>query len=110
MDELKFKRDKLLAAVRENRGKHQVEYVEAMKGFRESVVENLKKKIEFLQGELVLAEKGEDIKTSLSLTRPQQYLKDYDRVIKMLEMSHEDEVLLDHQEFTQYVMDDWKWK
>lgn len=115
MDKLKFKRSKLLESVRDNRDKHQREYKEAVDGYRDEVIEQLKKKINLYQTELARWKSAEtvieiDPYVSLGLRKPEQYLKDYDRVIKMLDMSHEDEIELNHQEFAQYVMDDWAWK
>lgn len=126
MDKLKFKREKLLAAVRENRDKHKREYEEALAGYRDEAitqfgqqVDSLRKTMEKYAAE---AKKWEGYRDAgqidcdpsegihVPLQKPQQYLKDYDRVIRMLEMSHEDEITLDHQEFSQYVQDDWKWK
>jgi hypothetical protein len=36
--------------------------------------------------------------------------KDYDRVIRMLEMTVDEIITIGAVEFQQYVMDDWTWK
>lgn len=112
MDSLKFDRKVLLKAVRDNRDKHQTDYDEAVEGYKEAVVEALQKKIAFFQKALADYKNGGELHpgASLGLTPPRHYMKDYNRVVKMLEMSHEDDIELSHEEFSQYVMDDWKWK
>jgi hypothetical protein len=44
------------------------------------------------------------------LPEPQDHTIDYDRVIKMLEMSVDSLIELDEGAFDQYVMDNWSWK
>jgi hypothetical protein len=36
--------------------------------------------------------------------------KDYDRVLKMLDMTTDEVVVLSEDDFAQYVMDEWQWK
>lgn len=40
---------------------------------------------------------------------PESHEDDYDRAIKMCQMSVEEQVELTQQEFTQYVLDEWNW-
>jgi hypothetical protein len=42
--------------------------------------------------------------------RPQDHTRDYDRMIKMLQMHQDDLFTLDDFQFAEYVMDDWGWK
>jgi hypothetical protein len=44
------------------------------------------------------------------LAVPSHHLKDYDRALKMLDMSVEEEVILTAIEFSQYIADKWSWK
>jgi hypothetical protein len=53
------------------------------------------------------AKAGLPIRRSVTLTEPSNHVKDYDRVITMLEMSVDDTVTLDAQDFDRYVMDNW---
>jgi hypothetical protein len=55
------------------------------------------------------ARKGRPIQRSVTLTEPSNQVKDYDRVITMLEMSVDDTITLDAQAFDRYVMDNWDW-
>jgi hypothetical protein len=45
----------------------------------------------------------------VSLTEPSDHTKDYDRVVAMLEMSVEETITLDAQDFDRCVMDNWDW-
>jgi hypothetical protein len=53
------------------------------------------------------AKEGLRIQRSVTLTEPSNHVKDYDRVITMLEMSVDDTIPLDAQAFDRYVMDNW---
>jgi len=55
------------------------------------------------------AKEGLRIQRSVTLTEPSNHVKDYDRVITMLEMSVDDTITLDAQAFDRYVMDNWDW-
>jgi hypothetical protein len=94
---------KLINTVRENREAHKKVYDEAMENYRKDAIAKMREN-------LAAAEAGGEIKDSINLERPMNALKDYDRVIKMLEMSAEDTVELTENEFAQYVLDEWHWK
>lgn len=96
-------RQKLLTYLEENRTQHRALFEEAQVGFREQVIQLLDKRLED-------AKQGKGIDLRIHLPEPQDHTKDYDRVILMVKMSVNDEIELTHQEFQQYVMDDWSWK
>lgn len=97
------KRQDLLTHLEDNRTKHRSLFDEAQTGFRTEVIKLLDKR-------LADARDGKGIDLRIHLPEPQDHTKDYDRVILMVKMSVNDEVELTHQEFQQYVMDDWSWK
>jgi hypothetical protein len=103
MERLKVKTADLVKVLKENRQKHVNEYKEAVRQFRLRAAEALKR-------ELDKCVSGKKFETNLGMTRPTSHEKDYDLVIKMLEMSVEDVTILDHNEFNQFVMDEWSWK
>jgi len=55
------------------------------------------------------AKDGLAIQRSVTLTEPRNHVKDYDRVITMLEMSVDETITIDAQAFDRYVMDNWDW-
>lgn len=100
------KAEDLLAALRTNREKHAVEYIEAEKGYREKCVTELEK----LVVKAKEAGPGANVDTSVHLARPKSHTKDYDRAIRMLEMCTNKELKITDSQFAQYVLDDWAWK
>jgi hypothetical protein len=103
MEKMKFDKEKLLVTLRENRASHRKIFLEACEGY-------LKKAIELLEQKLASARKGERISMHFSLQQPVDQTKEYDRAIRMLEMSTDTIVELEEHDFQQYVMDDWAWK
>ncbi len=99
----RIKREALLEELKKNRDAHRAIFEKAVVGYRKVAIEELDRM-------LVEAKEGKRIRRGLELVEPMDQTKDYDRVIKMLEMSVDDIVILDSAEFAQYVMDDWHWK
>ena len=103
MHTVKVKRSELLATLKENRAKHRELFLAAQQGYRQDVITELDKMLKD-------AREGKNIRTVLSLPAPQDHTTDYDRAIRMLEMSVDDTVDIMAHEFDQYVMDNWQWK
>jgi hypothetical protein len=103
MRSVKIDCKKLLDIVKKNRENHRKTFLEALDGYREAVVAELEKMLDE-------AKRGRRIRRGIELVEPMDQTKDYDRVIKMLEMSEDQVVELTSQEFAQYVQDDWHWK
>lgn len=106
MQSIKMKKDELLKLVKENRGKHKESYDEACVVYKTQVVKELKRLLR-------QAKKEEDvtkIEIFVNLTQPFNSLKDYDRVISMLQHETDPVIELSHQEYAQYVQDEWHWK
>ncbi len=62
------------------------------------------------EAKLAAAKKGERVSLRIDLVEPETHEKDYDRIIRMLEMSVHDEIKISEHEFNQYVMDEWAWR
>ena len=103
MQTVKIKRDELLEVVKKNRAAHRQIFEEAQGGYRKAVIKEL-------DAMLAEARSGKRIRRTVSLVEPVDQTREYDRVIRMLEMSADDTVELQNHEFAQYVMDDWTWK
>lgn len=106
MNEIKVEKVKLLETLKANREKHIAEFAEAFENF----------KIEYEKKCLELKEKaknfkpGEPVEVNLMITVPRDYKEDYDTAISMLEWEVADEIVLDQEQFTRYVLDKWQWK
>ena len=99
---VRIKKDELLKALKKNREQHEGIFLEAQKLYRKETI----RKLDQLLNE---ARNGQKIPSNISLSPPVNHNDDYDRVIKMLEMSVDNVFQLSQTEFTQYVQDDWDW-
>lgn len=102
MDKVVVNRDELLNTLKKNREEHAADYAEAVTGYQKVAIKKMRK-------HLKLAKTGEVIQC-LNLIVPQDHTSDYDRAIKMLEMSVDTEIVLTEHDFKQLVLDDWQWK
>ena len=96
-------RKELLEELTKNRTKHAVDYEEAYEGFKLAFVKEAEKI-------LALGKEGDFSKSHVGLTPPKSHVKDYDRVIRMMEMCKVDQVIITEQQFSQYVLDEWGWQ
>lgn len=93
-------------ALTENRSKHQSEYEDAVKGYNEQLLKNHKKALM----KAMKADRSEPIQVQMPyLPAPTKHTREYDEAIRMLDMSQDNELVLDASEFRQYVMDEWDW-
>lgn len=100
---VRVKTSELVKILKSNRQKHVKEFDKARKEYRialTNVLERIIKK----------AKAGEDVPHRIGLDKPKSYVEDYDRTIRMLELSTDKKVELTQQEFQQYVQDQWVWK
>jgi wobble nucleotide-excising tRNase len=106
MRSVKVEKNELLGIVRENKKKHIKEFDESVKDYKKAAVKVAKEHVE-------LAKTGDLDKISKIRAMPQRpnsYEKDYDRAIRMLELSVEDTIELEEDVFNQLVLDEWTWK
>ena len=99
----KVSKKKALDIIKSNRVEHEKDYKEAVKEYLKKAEEELKLKLNQIQ-------RGIDINLNISLSKPVQYLTEYDSAIKMLEMTTESTVDMDPQTFDCLINDNWNWK
>lgn len=102
MQTVKVNAGDLLRTVRMNREAHRSLFLKAQEGYRAAVIAELDKM-------LSEAREGKPIRRGITLPEPVDRTRDYDRVIRMLEMTVNIEVELQSHEFDQYVLDNWDW-
>ena len=106
MKSIKINKNELLKIVRENKDKHVKEYNESVEDYKAAAVKVAKEHVELANtGDLTKIAK---IKAMPSA--PTSYEKEYDRAIRMLELSVEDVIDLESDVFNQLVLDEWIWK
>lgn len=106
MRSVKINKDELLKIVRENQQKH-------VKEFNESVEDYKKAAIKVAEEHTELAKTGElskIAKIKAMPAAPVSYEKEYDRAIRMLELSVDNVIELEDDVFNQLVLDEWHWK
>lgn len=99
----KIKREEILGVLRANREKHKAIFEEAQQGYRAACIKALDER-------LADAKAGKPIVLHFGLIEPINQTKDYDRAIRMIEMSTDPEITLDEGEFENFVLDRWHWK
>lgn len=117
--EFPYKRIQLLDRIKGNRTKHIEQYEEAWKGYLIEVAEQLDKVVkdaraegkiwkEF-EGEVGKVPENINLHFHVQALPPQNHKEEYDRVIDMLDSTHEEDIILDQHEFNQYARDEWSW-
>lgn len=102
MDIVKVKKSELLEILKKNRDEHREIFLEALDGYHKAALKALQDRVDE-------AKQNKRISLHFVLVEPQDQTKQYDRIIRMLAMSVDDEVQLTQKEFANYVMDDWSW-
>ena len=106
MESVKMNRLKLLEIVKENKEKHIKEYADAVEEYKACVLELCKKNLN-------VAKKGDLAELSRLAPmpmKPTSYEHEYFKAIRMMELSVEDELVVQEEIFNQLVLDEWYWK
>lgn len=94
----------VLGILRTNRAKHIKIVEEANEGYLKRVREVLERELKKMQ------EATSPVAVAVFLHAPQDYTREYDVAIRMLELHTEPSVQLTSEQVRQLVMDDWGWK
>ena len=92
----------LLAVLKKNFAEHQEIFEEAVEGYRKEMITHLENLIREIRS-------GKRVSHHISLSQPMNQSKEYERAIRMCEMSVDDTIELDETSFACLVMDDWAW-
>lgn len=106
MHNVKIDRKELLSIVLSNKEKHITEYNEAVEDFKTAA-------LKLAETNLALAQTGnvDNIaKIKPIPPKPVSYEKEYNRAIRMLELSVESVIDVEEDVFNQLVLDEWVWK
>lgn len=102
MEKVRVNKQELLDVLQENRDAHEALYQRALDGYKDKVRAEL-------ENYLRRVEDGEVLRISVALPKPENHLDEYDRAIRMVEMSVDDVLELREKEFASLVMNDWGW-
>jgi len=108
----------LLKIVKENRSKHVEEFGQAHKGWRTEYSKSLAALSEKMAiyatnlHEGVVEGNPFDVYSATTElpSAPKSYKKSYDRMIRKLELSKDEDYFISHADFEKYVLDEWSWK
>lgn len=107
MRELKLKKEELLEILRKNQENHKKDFERAWNAY----VEHERLRLEQLYSR---AKTGQTVHRSIvdlaNEPIPKNYSREYDRVIRAVELHDDTHFMLNEQEFAMYVQDDWRWK
>lgn len=103
MKTIKVSKAKLINIITANRQKHREQFDLAFEGYRKECIRIMEQNLDLLKS-------GKRVQVSFLERAPQDHTEDYDRVIQMLEMSVDEHVEIEQQEFSNYVQDDWDWR
>ena len=92
----------LLEKLKANREKHKDDYDKAKIGFAKLLEAELRKKLKDHV-------EGKKVSLTFKNRKPSNYLKEYDDVIGMIEISTDTNFVLDHTQFKQYIKNEWTW-
>ena len=106
MRSVKINKVELLGIVRENKSKHILEYKEAVDDYINAARTIVNYNVDKInQGTVESIAKCKGIPSA-----PKSYEDEYNRAIRMLELSVETEITLEADVFNQLVLDEWTWK
>jgi hypothetical protein len=102
MNPLKVRKGELLTIMRANREQHRETFERALAKYHERMVEHLAQMLDD-------AKNNRPVSHRIDMPIPEDHTGDYDRVIKMLELAIDEEIVLHEQDANCYVMDQWAW-
>lgn len=102
MHEVRIQKHILKKILADNREIHKKDYDSAMADWQKAAGEALRKA-------LIEVEDG-TWKGAVHVQRPPDHTSDYDRALRMLDLSVDDVIELDERQFDQLVRDEWDWK
>jgi len=104
MREVRIDRAKLQAIIQKNRSEHRDIFLKAQAKYRELIIQEL-------DAVLAMARDNKDIPIIrlVEIVAPSDHTHDYDRALRMLELSTDSIITLTAQEFASLVDDDWGW-
>jgi hypothetical protein len=100
---VKIRRDAFVEKVAVNRAEHRAVFEKALDGYQRRLVRELDSRIADVKA-------GRRIEHYIRLPEPADHTDDYDRILAMAEMSVDEVVELDADDFARFVMDQWSWK
>ena len=103
MESVIVNKTELLAILKQNKFNHLEAYKLAVENYKKALIVKLEEM-------LAEAKAEKPVNHNIGLSVPVQYTKEYEKAIRMMEMSIEENIVLSEFDFNNYVLDDWNWK
>jgi len=103
MKKVKVKRDKLLEALRSNLKDHIAEYNTAVAEFKVASIHLMQSRIKEFEDDNIT-------NLSFDIYPPTSHQSVYEEAISLVEMSCEDEIILDGSDARHYLLNNWAWR
>jgi hypothetical protein len=103
MQNITVRKTELIKRIEDNRSRHRALFEQACTAFQVRLEQELERRLRDVRA-------GRPVSLRIDLPEPEDHTIDYDRVLEMLALEVEEEVLLSETDVAQYVMDDWAWK
>jgi hypothetical protein len=109
---------RLKITLESNKEKHHNDYVEAMTGYKEALIEQYNLRIKLLRKELrkikninplKLHDMEIDSQIKYSLETPEDHTSSYELAMDVADWTSEEELELSMRDFNSYVRDEWDW-
>ena len=99
----KMNKEVLIQIIMQNMAKHKEIYEKAWTGYQEVVIKTLKQNLKNIK---------EGVKESVHVFEqvPVDQTPQYERALDMLKYHNDDYVVLNAEDYSRYVQDDWEWK
>lgn len=102
MNPIRVNKATLMEVLITNRDEHREIFEKAQERYRERFIEELDRRLQD-------ARAGRQIDQYIALPVPEDHTEDYVRVIQMLELSLDDEIMLTEADARMYVQNQWSW-
>jgi hypothetical protein len=111
---MSFRKAEVIETLKKNRAEHEEIYNEAVEGYREKFIEALNETIKMVEEKRnELREKrlpSSYLESPINRLRsPSNSLKEYDTVLEMLELTPDETIVLDQDQYNCYMKDNWYW-
>lgn len=103
MDEIRVQKSKLIEIITKNRAEHHAIFEEACISYAKMMEQELETRLKEIRS-------GKKIVRITAMAIPEDHTADYDRVLKMLDLTIDSEIVLQERDVAMYIMDDWQWK
>lgn len=103
MKTVRINKGDLVEKLTANRKNHRAQFEKAFEGYRQECIKLLTENLNLLKD-------GRNIVVKFYEQAPEDHTDDYDTILNMLNMSVDTSIELTHQEFQQYVEDNWNWR